>query len=168
MDAVTVSGFSFNRMKRWMQRRRAPNPNTNTPDENTLNEFLNDRDVTIQIQQYIFLKLPFELYAGYNLAWSVSLLNIIVRKLFRSVVLSEVLACVSLVALLCVGSYIMWTEKKGLCYGVGVGVAWYLVSSMAHEHVSWLLHCSNKSSSLSTKILHRLEYSFNSSTYLFQ
>eukprot|EP00985_Skeletonema_marinoi_P016640 scaffold8985_cov161-Skeletonema_marinoi.AAC.2 len=123
LDAVTTSGFTFNRMKRWMQRRRVPD----APDENTLNDLLNDRDVSIQIQQYIFLKLPFELYAGYNLAWSVSLLNIIVRKLFRSVVLSEVLACVSLVALLCVGCYVMWTEKKGLCYGVGVGMAWYLI-----------------------------------------
>jgi len=123
LDAVTTSGFTFNRMKRWMQRRRVPD----APDENTLNDLLNDRDVSIQIQQYIFLKLPFELYAGYNLAWSVSLLNIIVRKLFRSVVLSEVLACVSLVALLCVGCYVMWKEKKGLCYGVGVGMAWYLI-----------------------------------------
>ena len=57
-----------------------------------------------------------------------SLYNIIVCKLFGSVVLSELLAFVSLVALVGVGCYIMWTEKKGLCYGVGVGMAWYLVS----------------------------------------
>lgn len=126
LDTVTAFGATFNKMKRWFQRRRAPD---NAPDENTLNEYLNDGvDVTNQIQHYVFLKLPFELYAGYNLAWSVSLYNIIVCKLFESVVLSELLAFVSLVALVGVGCYIMWTEKKGLCYGVGVGMAWYLVS----------------------------------------
>ncbi len=128
LDTVTVTtvGAIINKTKRWFQRRRSPD---NAPDENTLNEYLNDgADVTNQIQHYIFLKLPFELYAGYNLAWSVSLYNIIVCKLFGSVVLSELLAFVSLVALVGVGCYVMWTEKKGLCYGVGAGMAWYLVS----------------------------------------
>ena len=127
LDTVTAFGATFNKMKRWFQRRPAPDA---PPDENTLNEYLNNDgvDVTNQIQHYIFLKLPFELYAGYNLAWSVSLYNIIVCKLFGSVVLSELLAFVSLVALVGVGCYVMWTEKKGLCYGVGVGMAWYLVS----------------------------------------
>ncbi len=128
LDTVTVTavGAAINKMKRWFQRRRATD---NAPDENTLNEYLNDgADVTNQIQHYIFLKLPFELYAGYNLAWSVSLYNIIVCKLFGSVVLSELLTFVSLMALVGAGCYITWTEKKGLCYGVGVGMAWYLVS----------------------------------------
>jgi len=126
LDTVTAFGATFNKMKRWFQRRSAPDA---PPDENTLNQYLNNDgvDVTNQIQHYIFLKLPFELYAGYNLAWSVSLYNIIVCKLFGSVVLSELLAFVSLVALVGVGCYVMWTEKKGLCYGVGVGMAWYLV-----------------------------------------
>ena len=124
---VTISpnyGNSFRKIKRWMQRRRVAD------EKNTLNESLNGRgDVTNNgVLQYIFLKLPFELYAGYNLGWSVSLLNIIVHKSITSVLFDAVLAYVSLSALLGVGCYMMWKEKKGLCYGVGVGLAWYLVS----------------------------------------
>jgi len=122
---VTISpnyGNSFRKIKRWMQRRRVAD------EKNTLNESLNGRgDVTNNgVLQYIFLKLPFELYAGYNLGWSVSLLNIIVHKSITSVLFDAVLAYVSLSALLGVGCYMMWKEKKGLCYGVGVGLAWYL------------------------------------------
>jgi len=125
LDAVTISpnyGNSFRKIKRWMQRRRVAD------EKNTLNESLNgSRDATNNgVLQYIFLKLPFELYAGYNLGWSVSLLNIIVHKSITSVLFDAVLAYVSLSALLGVGCYMMWKEKKGLCYGVGVGLAWYL------------------------------------------
>jgi len=129
----TVTGLSnenaFSDIKRWFQRRRASASTLQSaPDENTLNNFLNDVDVTNQIQQYIFIKLPFELYAGYNLALNVTLLNVIVHKSIGSAALNVVLAYVSLVLLLVVGCYVMWKEKKGLCYGVGAGLAWYLVS----------------------------------------
>jgi hypothetical protein len=129
----TVTGLSnetgFSKIKRWFQGRRASASTLQSaPDENTLNNFLNDVDVTNQIQQYIFIKLPFELYAGYNLALNVTLLNVIVHKSIGSAALNVVLAYVSLVLLLVVGCYVMWKEKKGLCYGVGAGLAWYLVS----------------------------------------
>jgi len=38
------------------------------------------------------------------------------------------LAAVSLVALLIVGCYVTWKEKR-LYYGVGGGLVWYLVSA---------------------------------------
>jgi len=108
-------------IKGWFRRRRV--------DEESLNEQLTHREFTNQIQQYIFLKLPFELYAGYNIAWSVSIVGIMVHRAITSTLVDVVLACVSLVALLGVGCYVMWSEKKGMFYGVGAGLAWYLVSS---------------------------------------
>ena len=123
LDYVTTSD-TFTKARKWFQRRRAPP----APDENTLNEYLNDNDMTIQIQQYLFLKLPFKLYAGYNIAWNVAIFNLMIQKLTRSAILSELLAYISLLLLLATGFYVMWTEKKGLCYGIGAGLARYLVS----------------------------------------
>lgn len=110
----------FRGIKGWFRRRRV--------DEELLNEELHDQEFRSQIQQYFFLKLPFELYAGYNLAWSVSIVSIIVHREITNEELDVVLAWASLVALLAVGCYVMWSEKKGMFYGVGAGLAWYLVS----------------------------------------
>jgi hypothetical protein len=81
------------------------------------------------IQQYICIQLPFELYAGYNLGLNCMFLNIVLRKLIPNAITFDVfLAAVSLVALLIVGCYVTWKEKR-LYYGIGGGLVWYLVSA---------------------------------------
>jgi len=124
-NATTLNEFTFSEIKsiilQWYQRRRAPalleldgtSPETSDVTSN-------------QIQQYFFLKFPFELYAGYNLALNVAFLNIVMHKIIVSAVFNLVLVSVSLVLLLGVGCYATWTDKKGLCIGIGGGLAWYL------------------------------------------
>ena len=96
-----------------------------TPTDENADGILGSRK---QIQQYVFLKLPFELYAGYNFALNVAFLNIIMHKLFGSVVFNVMLSSVSLVVMLVVGCYVTWMEKNWWCCGIGGGMAWYLVS----------------------------------------
>jgi hypothetical protein len=134
-NATTLNEFTFSEIKsiilQWYQRRRAPallqldgtSPETSDVTSN-------------QIQQYFFLKFPFELYAGYNLALNVAFLNIVMHKIIVSAVFNLVLVSVSLVFLLGVGCYATWTDKKGLCIGIGGGLAWYLVSIVCYKNVS--------------------------------
>jgi len=129
-------------------------------------------DVTNQIQKYFFLKFPFELFAGYNLALNVAFLNIIMHKIVVSAVFNLVLASVSLVLLLCVGCYVAWT-KKGLCMGAGAGLAWYLVSIVCNKNVaaSLVLRQFNTTLYLSITLHYEtlsLEYSFSSSIHRHQ
>jgi len=131
-NATTLNEFNFSQWyQQWNQRRRAPallqldgtSPETSDVTSN-------------QIQQYFFLKFPFELYAGYNLALNVAFLNIVMHKIIVSAVFNLVLVSVSLVFLLGVGCYATWTDKKGLCIGIGGGLAWYLVSIVCYKNVS--------------------------------
>jgi len=126
-DTTPSEEDAFSEITKWFQGRGAPAASTlqlddvESPSPIDENNKLKDR-----IQQYFFLKLPFEMYAGYNLALNLAFLNIIIHKLIGSAVVNVVLATVSLLALLGVGCYVTWKEKKGLCYGVGGGLAWYM------------------------------------------
>jgi len=67
--------------------------------------------------------------ANEDLGLNIMFLNIVLRKLIPNAITFDVfLAAVSLVALLIVGCYVTWKEKR-LYYGVGGGLVWYLVSA---------------------------------------
>ncbi len=129
-DTTTSEEDTFGEITKCFQGRRAPAASTLQLDDvaspNAFDE--NNNKLKDRVQQYFFLKLPFELYAGYNLALNLAFLNIIIHKLIGSAVFNLVLASASLVFLLGVGCYVTWKEKKGLCYGIGGGLAWYMVS----------------------------------------
>ena len=117
-------------VSKWFQRRNEPASTLQLDDVTSpdANDVLKHR-----IQQYFFLLLPFELYFGFNLALNLQLFNIIIHKLIGSAVLNLILANASLLVLLGVGCYVTWTEKKGLCYGIGGGLAWFLVSLLCKQ-----------------------------------
>eukprot|EP00986_Skeletonema_menzelii_P009251 scaffold4158_cov127-Skeletonema_menzelii.AAC.4 len=123
---------------KWFQRRNQPASTLQLDDVTSpdANDVLKHR-----IQQYFFLLLPFELYAGYNLALNLQLFNIITHKLIGSAMFNLILASVSLLFLLGVGCYVTWTEKKGLCYGIGTGLAWFLVSVCNKKNVAATSFC---------------------------
>eukprot|EP00577_Skeletonema_sp_RCC1716_P012579 CAMPEP_0113400212 /NCGR_PEP_ID=MMETSP0013_2-20120614/15996_1 /TAXON_ID=2843 ORGANISM="Skeletonema costatum, Strain 1716" /NCGR_SAMPLE_ID=MMETSP0013_2 /ASSEMBLY_ACC=CAM_ASM_000158 /LENGTH=381 /DNA_ID=CAMNT_0000285253 /DNA_START=154 /DNA_END=1299 /DNA_ORIENTATION=+ /assembly_acc=CAM_ASM_000158 len=124
-DTTPPEEETFGEITKWFQRRITP-ASTLQLDDVTSPDVTDEKTLKDRIQQYFFLKLPFELYAGFNLALNVSFLNIIVHKLIASAVFNLVLASASLLFLLGVGCYVSWTEKKGLSYGIGGGLAWYM------------------------------------------
>ena len=126
-DVAQTDEETLHDIKRFFQQRRMQASTLQLNGESA--EVASDKNKLKHLtEQYLFLKLPFELYAGFNLALNVALLNGIIHKLIASAMFNIVLAGMSLVLLLGVGCYVTWKEKKGLCYGIAGGLAWYMVS----------------------------------------
>ena len=85
------------------------------------------------LHQYITLRLPFELFAGYTLTNVFLYLNMWLDQFDNdNVKVLLIVANVSLVGMLVIGSVVMWKSK--MLYGVGGSLIWYFVSEKV-----WLL-----------------------------
>ena len=93
-----------------------------------------------KVVQYMTVRLPFELYAGYILSLCTVYLNaaIISNISMLPTWVYLLIANACLVGLLCVGCTLLW---HGRVYGSGISLIWYLVSVISQQFIYVLTLC---------------------------
>jgi hypothetical protein len=91
-----------------------------------------DNSNNSKVVQYMTVRLPFELYAGYILSLNCVYLNaaIISNLSMLPTWVYLVIANACLVGLLIVGCILLW---RGRVYGSGISLIWYLVSVISQS-----------------------------------
>ena len=79
-----------------------------------------------RVLQYMAVRLPFELYAGYILSLCNVYLNAAIINNATPTWVYLLIANLCLVGLLGIGCILLW---RGRVYGIGISLIWYLVSS---------------------------------------
>ena len=102
--------------------------NATNSDNNNSKEFFHRHSLT-SIQQYLFLRLPFELHAGYALTQVFLYLNIWLDQ-FNAVSpkVLVIMANISLICVMVIGSFVLWRTGRYF-YGFSAALVWFLVSA---------------------------------------
>jgi hypothetical protein len=107
---------------------------TNVSEEGVGGRADGDNSNNSKVVQYMTVRLPFELYAGYILSLNCVYLNaaIISNLSMLPTWVYLVIANACLVGLFFVGCILLW---RGRVYGSGISLIWYLVSVISQQYV---------------------------------